>query len=179
MMNKTTLNHTSQAMLAKLPNDLFKIIEALLPEWKKMPYWKNRFTQDVIPNLNKGFRLVGFWQNHIQDGILNGCANCYHYGNGYLCPDCEDDSNIVLGHMSYAEFQDACFAPTLWKYEVFNNLRTTYFGRNRFNTCWRNGPEPDSMVLDIHRSRLFRNMFGKKEKMDVDSILPSIANLFE
>lgn len=54
-------------------------------------YWKNRFSNDVLPSINKGYHLVGMIcdvHGFIQSHQINGCdcddrypcSNCYSYG---------------------------------------------------------------------------------------------------
>lgn len=42
-------------MFFSLSPELISLVEA----YHEVPYWKQRFSQDVIPQLDKGWRLVG------------------------------------------------------------------------------------------------------------------------
>lgn len=65
-------------------------IAALIYEFSDAKgYWKNRFNNDVLPSINKGYQLVGMCcENHFQDDCdceeRIPCCNCYSYGDS-LC----------------------------------------------------------------------------------------------
>lgn len=94
--------------MSKLPEDLRKIVQAMLGEeshvelWKRMfgkvlaqVSWKDRFTQQVLPLIDQGIREVGIWSqvcrmceddgfaipNPLCDHCVVGepCLNCYWY----------------------------------------------------------------------------------------------------
>lgn len=70
--------------------NLPQAITALIYEFSDAKgYWKNRFNNDVLPSINKGYQLVGMCcEQHYQDPCncdgRTPCANCYSYGDS-LC----------------------------------------------------------------------------------------------
>jgi hypothetical protein len=67
-------------MFRKLLPELIALVES----FHEVPYWKGRFSEDVLPRLNKGWRLAGI----AHDGDF--CFDC-------LRKDCE----FELDHMNY------------------------------------------------------------------------------
>lgn len=69
--------------------------------------WKTRFTNDVLPKINKGNKIVGLTET------INGpgpCGNCYLYadtacGNGTFCMNCERNPPGAYTTMDYAEYK--------------------------------------------------------------------------
>ncbi len=73
-------------------------ITALIYEFSDAQgYWKNRFSNDILPSINKGYHLVGMYcHEHEFEGSCDceeqlPCANCYSYGDS-LCSHDRYDS---------------------------------------------------------------------------------------
>lgn len=47
--------HTNDTMFNRLSPELVALVES----FHEVPYWKGRFSEGVLPHLNKGWRLVG------------------------------------------------------------------------------------------------------------------------
>ena len=57
-------------------------------------YWKTRFSNDVLTEINKGIKFVGC---DTYDGEIVPCGNCYAYG---LCDDVQEENDV---HECYME----------------------------------------------------------------------------
>lgn len=105
--------------------------------------WKTRFSNDVLPSINKGYRLVGmicsaheYIEQHVECDCVERypCANCYSYGIK-LCRHDRYDS------ISYEEIKphhsDLVRNPYI-PYEHWNYFAGKYF--HIFDTLeyWRN-----------------------------------------
>lgn len=70
-------------------------------------FWKRRFTFDVLPYIDKGYRMVYF-------NDLGVCWNCYHY----TCPcsnNCNQYNNNNCKIIDYNEYKQDCKV----KYEYY------------------------------------------------------------
>ncbi len=71
-------------------------------------FWKQRFTNDVLPLINNGYRLVGFiCEYHYNDEscecafeTMNPCGNCYCYGYD----KCQD--HLLWDFISFEKIHD-------------------------------------------------------------------------
>lgn len=142
-----------------LNTDLFTQIRAFQRKsyWyifcpQEQSYWKNRFTQDVIPQLDKGYRLVQF-ELDINDQP-SPCPNCYHYG---LCDNWAQGFDpqtigITIDHISHEEFRMYSRSKK-WTYEQYKGLKTTLYGRYAMDK-WAS--EPNKLTLQLKRA-IMRN----------------------
>jgi hypothetical protein len=89
-------------MFIGLPDDIINLIES----FQKISYWKNRFTQDVLPQLNKGWRLVRV--STYNNNKL--CKNCYYEGY-YL--DCHDHHTQMIDYRSQRTLNGSTLDNTL------------------------------------------------------------------
>ena len=144
--------------------DLFNQIQAFQrPSYwrtfcpKEQAYWKNRFTQDIIPSLDKGYRLVEF--EITSHGTNIPCANCYHYG---LCEEC---IILTVDHISYEEIREHSNRG-IWNLEQCRGLPKTLYGRYAMNK-WPK--DPNQLELQLRR---------KIEKIFPSNSLESIRYLF-
>lgn len=72
-------------------------------------HWKTRFTNDVLPELNKGIRLVGFFDTlPDRDGQIDRylCANCYQYGWEKAQEYAEDPDDCDHSRFTFASLND-------------------------------------------------------------------------
>jgi hypothetical protein len=132
-----------------ITQDLFNQIQAYQrPSYwrnfcpKEAVFWKNRFSQDVVPQLDKGYRLVEF--SFDMDGKYGPCPNCYHYG---LCGS--NALGVTTDHISHEEFRKLSTSK-LWNQEQYQGLRKTLYGRYAVNK-WVD--EPNKLTLQLRRSR--------------------------
>lgn len=142
-----------------LNTDLFAQIRAFQRKsyWyifcpKEQSHWKNRFTQDVIPQLDKGYRLVEFQFD--LDGQYVPCINCYHYGvcdNGGPGYDPEA-AGITFDHVSYEEIRMHSHL-NVWNHEQFKGLCATLYGRYAMDK-WSD--EPNKLTLQLKRAIMRR-----------------------
>lgn len=92
-----------------LPSNLILMIYEFSDQKEQI---KRRFTNDVLPLINKGWHIVG-----IKDG--KKCNNCYTYGsiNGRGCGNnprlCDLNEGGKFDVMSYNEFKQTRVGPTL------------------------------------------------------------------
>jgi hypothetical protein len=138
-----------------LNTDLFTQIRAFQRKsyWynfcpKEQSYWKNRFTQDVIPQLDKGYRLVEF-QFDI-DGQYTPCPNCYHYG---LCSNWAagfdpQTIGVTIDHISYEEFRAHSW-PKSWNHEQYKGLGATLYGRYAMD---KHPSDPNKLNFQLKRT---------------------------
>ncbi len=105
-----------------LPSSLISLIYEFSDQENQI---KRRFTNDVLPCINKGWRVVG-----IKDG--RKCNNCYSYGsiNGSGCGNDPEICDLSYGGefdiMSYEEYQQT----TRCKFasETYDYWKTVYYG---------------------------------------------------
>ncbi len=87
-------------MLSSMPE---KYINQKINSYLKKKDWKQKFTNEVIPQINKGWKLVA------NDGY-GPCLNCYAYGNGSTINCNQSMNRYITNHelttfMSYAEYK--------------------------------------------------------------------------
>ena len=68
--------------LLKIAPELQQLVCGYLSKWDKISYWKNRFTQDVLPFINKGYRWAMVYQG---DDVCNHC-----YIANDMCEVCKE-----------------------------------------------------------------------------------------
>ena len=95
-------------------------------------HWKNRFTQDVIPLVNKGYRLVAYDHGELESFY---CTNCYHHGDGWECSNCWnfDPTSEDMRHMSYEEFRQESGRFHPYTYETYCNIYRYNRYRSKFD----------------------------------------------
>jgi hypothetical protein len=138
-----------------LNTDLFTQIHAFQRKsyWynfcpQEQSYWKNRFTQDVIPQLDKGYRLVEFQFD--LDGQYVPCPNCYHYG---LCDNWTTGFDprtigVTIDHISHEEFRMHSESK-VWNQEQYKGLRATLYGRYAMD---RHPSDPNKLTFQLKRT---------------------------
>ncbi len=86
--------------------------------------WKEYFSTEVLPYIDKGWKLVAS-----ENGYL--CINCYHYGNGSDRPCINHFDCILSKWMSYTEYKDRSILDCPKLYYDFKNTKPedeiTYF----------------------------------------------------
>jgi hypothetical protein len=89
----------------------FHLIQIIESYSSNIPYWKNRFTQDVLPLLDQGYRLIG-----------HECENCYIFGEND-CYDHDNNIDLSLNFVSFNEFkQNTNSSIKFWSFEHFNTI---------------------------------------------------------
>ena len=167
----------SELMLQCLMPELQKLIFDYLHKWEKVSYWKHRFTQDVLTCINQGHRLSS--KTTIL-GVVIYCPNCYAYGHGETCLNCEGEFTYEdLVYMSYAQFCNECYSPFRWTYEAFSYAQACWFGLQRIRAHNRDGGRPDPLMLDIHQTQVYCNLMQRQMLFEEEEILISITTLFD
>lgn len=170
-----TMSPKATATLTDILNkDIFSIVRSFqrksywMQSCSKEPiFWKNRFTHDVLPLINKGYRLVCIIN---YNGKEIPCANCYHYG---ICADFAGDNDDHWGnissrrHVSYEEFRRHSNI-RVWTQEQYLALPKTLYGRYTMNK-FRDAPHP--LMLQIRKSKLFRSIQAQKADVSRNTIL--------
>jgi len=183
-------------------SEVLTIIEDFALDYNK--YWKNRFTQDVLPLINKGYRLVVY--NHDENETYY-CTNCYAYGLDGACSNCWYYSPRTedMRHMSYEEFrQESCrfhphtyetFCNASWHhshvYGFYTNLLKDIMHNKVYSKISKgdpNGAEEQYfskkhsktfhmvwLLRNIHMNKVYRNY----NDTNIDFVLPNIAELYE
>lgn len=149
-------------------------------------YWKNRFTQDVVSQLDKGYRLVCVTPEYTcLDDIhpdfpgpaVCPDANCYSLGE---CNYCNFDF-IPQESVSYAQIctPDTTITFRIWNLEQYKGLSDTLYGLYATNT-YRYGDH--QLRWQIRESRLYRKVTLQSRIRGADEAtteaLPYIAELF-
>jgi len=140
-------------MFFSLSYELIQLVES----FNKYPYWKNRFSQDVVPCLNKGWRLATIY---IHEGIAYKCANCYSYGEGGTCLNCDDDYNDLV-YMSFEEYvRESRITPDVYTYDAFQKIKTSLYGKMRGHVfeCspdYIRGGYYEPMAVDLRNTAVF------------------------
>jgi len=182
---------SSQPMFANLSNDIINIIWLYIPTWRKIPYWKNRFTQDVLPCINKGYHIVSV--SIYDNGRRIPCVNCYAYGyknDEQICSNCikirrhlDNGYNFDIDHYSYKEYLAYAYPGRgWWSYNLACNMTKTWYGQNRKNVRFytfinelENYNIPDPMILSIKKNKVYQSILIK----NLDEPLNDIFTLFE
>lgn len=120
-------------MLGKLPYDCVNLISEFSGHsggTEKSNVWKRRFTHDVLPKVDKGYKVVGVW---LKNNEPEKCLNCYVYGDQSeigLCANCEADDISQYDVMAFEEFYNRGYrskmfpcAESLRRYMKLSNLR--------------------------------------------------------
>jgi hypothetical protein len=97
-----------------LNNDIINLIKDYSGNNK---YWKNRFNVDVIPQLEKGFKMVALYDN-------KPCLNCYFYADGinsFCINDLDNDQYTIISYNEYTE---------LMKHKNMSYFDFKYFNKN-------------------------------------------------
>lgn len=138
-----------------LNTDLFTQIRAFQRKsyWhifcpKEQSYWKNRFTQDVIPQLDKGYRLVEFQFD--TEGQYVPCPNCYHYG---LCDNWVRGFDprtigVTVEPISHEDIR-AYSNTKMWNHEQYKGLGATLYGRYAMD---KYPSDPNKLTLQLKRT---------------------------
>jgi len=166
MSSQEYLRSAKELLLASLPFEF--ILNHLVPElqqlvfgflhpWEIVPHWRHRFTQDVLPGINKGFRLVS---RITIDGIVHKCTNCYAYGNNGLCLNCENDEDEFddLDYMSFEEFAAESRGSNFWTYDTYHNMQFCWFGRQRIRNSIRFENDADPLLVEITSTTIYTNL---------------------
>ncbi len=116
-------------------------IIALIESFHTVPYWKNRFDQDVLPCLDKGWRLVCTQSNEIP------CYECYHTGK---CFYWDYESQSV--HMSYEQFSRQNWYKYL-TYAQYKKIRSAKYIHSSLNNShhW-----PMMLQCEIKLSKVYQ-----------------------
>ena len=74
--------------------------------------WKTRFSNDVLPKIDAGHKIVGVWFNEPTAIEGTACGNCYLYanteaGNGEFCMNCMGNAPGQYTTMSFADHKAA------------------------------------------------------------------------
>jgi hypothetical protein len=94
--------------------------------------WKTRFSNDVLPIINKGYRLVGmicydhdYDQQHAECDCTDRypCPNCYSYGTGLCHHDCYDSISFDDIKPHHSDFGSNPYIP----YQHWDYFESKYF----------------------------------------------------
>jgi len=130
--------------LLVMPNPLFPMlsadVESMIMDYLPNP-WKHRFTTDVLPCLDKGWKLVGFEE----DGAC--CGSCYIDGEE-MCGMCDPSqremvsySKFMLDHGLDLDIWMTYLPYDLFKHAVYKNGYDDHFLHLRFSIyemAWKN-----------------------------------------
>lgn len=186
----------------EIAREVITIIEDFAFNYNK--YWKNRFTQDVLPFISKGYKLVVY--EHGEYGSF-GCTNCYAYGIDGACSNCWSLSPRAedMHHMSYEEFrQESCrFHPYTyetycyagWHHSHVDGFYTNLLDDIMHSRIYRkiskgdpNGAEWQYFskmhsktfhMVWLLRNIHMNNVYSVYNDSDIDLVLPDVAELFE
>jgi predicted GNAT superfamily acetyltransferase len=140
--------------------DLFRQIQAFQrPSYwrnfcpKEQAYWKNRFSRDIIPQLDKGYRLVEF--SFDLDGNYTFCTDCYQYGLCYADDYGIDPQTIeiTIDHVSYETFSQHA-ENMFWNLEQYKVLSKTLYGRYAISN-WSGCLNDLNIQIRSNRAKIF------------------------
>ena len=104
-------------------------ITALIYEFSDAQgYWKNRFSNDILPSINKGYHLVGMYcHEHEFEGSCdceerNPCSNCYTYGV-FLC---NHDQYTSISYDDIKPYHDVFIRNPYIPYEHWNYFESKH-----------------------------------------------------
>ena len=134
--------------------------------WKLISQEKHRFTQDVLPCIDRGYKLVG------NDDFMNGCTDCYYYGFPYegFCIGHADDEYLDdiyenLRHMSYNDFQknkDRLFVIDYHTYKLlYNDYSKNIDIRQKIDMNRWITYKSEKLTKEILNNIVFKNTFPK------------------
>lgn len=95
--------------------------------------WKMRFTEDVLPHIDRGWKTVGMYEPF--PGMERvPCANCYMYGievNGDMgvCLNCDEDlanGTLVLDSLCFEDMQEHLALSRFERFCDFKKYRDVY-----------------------------------------------------
>lgn len=175
--------NTLSTMLHMINEDLYALIKSFQRKsyWrlscpKEAAYWKNRFTQDVVPQLDKGYKLVCI-------RMSRPCDSCYRYCN--ICPYHALENTSIYESISYMQMRSSAAWTSihfkllfkLWNHDQYQKLFNTVYGRYVLYPWTQN-----RLVYQIRRSRLYRKIRLQSRVRVVEEAtaeaIPYIAGLF-
>jgi hypothetical protein len=161
------ITQESMSYVAMLPKELVDLIRSNLPDWKKVPVWKHRFLQDVLPCINESHPLV-----------VQECVNCHFYGNldMGLCFRCAgwDKNSIDQEHYKQVEKKSQ------WMESVFGALFVFWIhDTNKNPQLYYNWNQSDQMGFAIRQSQPFCRITRVENVVDTDEFILSISGLFD
>ena len=169
---------SASAFVQILNKDVFSIIRSFQRKsyWpqsdpKESIYWKTRFSQDVAPLLNKGYRMATIVS---YEGRQYPCANCYSYGiDGCHHENMEDDIGqefetvVEVRFVSYEEYH-VCSINKMWNQEQYLGMRSTLYGRYAV-AKWAGAP--NALTMQIRKSKLYRSLQRHRSAISHQAIM--------